>query len=109
MKSLASVALTALTACVTLAPVLAHAATGDAAPTVTVRYADLNLGTDAGSAALYARLVSAARKVCAASDIRDLGAMAAARACEQQAIANAVRDVHSPKLAAVYDARARHG
>lgn len=107
MKTLSAAVLTALTACVAIVPGMAHAGTAPAA--VAVRYTDLNLGTDAGNAALYARLESAARRVCAPSDIRDLGQMAAAGACEHQAIARAVQDVHSPKLAAVYAARVRHG
>lgn len=109
MKTLTTAVLTALTACVAIVPNLAHARTAGESAAVTVRYTDLNLATDAGNAALYARLESAARKVCAPSDIRDLGQMAAASACAQQAIARAVQDVHSPKLAAVYAARARQG
>ncbi len=57
-----------------------------------MRYADLNLGTAAGNDALYARLVSAARKVCGETgDIRELGQLAATQACQREAIANAVR------------------
>jgi UrcA family protein len=74
-----------------------------------VRYSDLNLGTEQGTEALYARLVSAARAVCGAPDIRDLGALVAAHACERQAVANAVRDVRSPRLSAIYSAHPRHG
>jgi UrcA family protein len=109
MKTFTSVLFTALTAAAVLAPSLANAATADAVPTVTVRYSDLDLRSDAGSAVLYARLVSAAHQVCPAADNRNLGALAAVRACERQAIANAVRDVNSPKLAAIYSARARRG
>jgi UrcA family protein len=109
MKTLTTAVLTALTACVAIVPSLAHAGTSNEPAAVTVRYADLNLGTDAGTSALYARLESAARKVCAPSDIRDLGQMAASGACEHQAIARAVQDIHSPKLAAVSAARVRQG
>ncbi len=109
MKTLTTAVLTALTACVAIVPTLAHARAANEPAAVTVRYTDLNLGTDAGNAALYARLESAARKVCAPSDIRDLGQMAAASACAHQAIARAVQDINSPKLAAVYAARVRQG
>jgi UrcA family protein len=87
------------------------AAPADAAPSVIVRYSDLDLGTDAGSSALYARIVSAARAVCFADqvDIRELAVYARVRACEHSAIANAVRDVHSTRLAVLHQARAPHG
>ncbi|HXZ60145.1 MAG TPA: UrcA family protein [Steroidobacteraceae bacterium] len=86
----------------------AHAATADA-PALRVRYSDLNLSTEQGSLALYGRIVDAARQVCAVDDIRDLQAVAAAKACREQAIAQAVRDVNSPMLASVYAERLRQG
>jgi UrcA family protein len=87
----------------------ARAAAVSAVPTVKVRYADLNLATEQGSLALYGRIVAAAQQVCAPDDIRNLQAVAAARSCRQQAIALAVRDVHSPMLASVYAAESHHG
>lgn len=80
-----------------------------AAPTVRVSYQDLNLATEQGTLALYERIVSAASKVCRASDIRVLSEVAAANACREQAIERAVRDVGSERLAAVYSARRGHG
>jgi UrcA family protein len=75
-------------------------------PSVTVRYGDLNLETAAGTQMLYARIAAAARQVCAVpSDVRDLAGLAAARTCEKEAIARAVREVNNPHLAAAYDAR----
>jgi UrcA family protein len=79
------------------------------APTVRVSYNDLNLATEKGTLALYARIVSAADKVCRVSDIRDLHQIAAANACRAQAIERAVRDVGNERLAAVYTARRDHG
>jgi UrcA family protein len=83
----------------------------DAAPTVKVGYGDLNLGTEQGNNTLYARIVSAARQVCNVEDvdIRDLQGFVAAQACEANAIAQAVKSVPSPQLAALYDARLHHG
>jgi UrcA family protein len=107
-----SAALAALTACLLTGAGAAHASAAvDAAPAVTVRYADLNIGTEQGADALYARIVSAARQVCLRQrlDLRDLHGLELAKACEAQAIAQAVRDVHSPRLAALYGARQRHG
>jgi UrcA family protein len=98
----------ALTACLLMigATATAHAA---ATPSVRVNYHDLNLATEQGTQALYGRIVAAARKVCAPSDIRVLVEVAAAHACEAQAVAHAVRAVNNPRLAAIYSAHQRQG
>ena len=83
-----------------------HAAT---APTLRVSYGDLNLASEQGSLELYRRIEGAARLVCDAGDMRDLSRAAAANACRERAIAQAVHDVHSPMLAALYASQARHG
>jgi UrcA family protein len=102
--------LTAVTAVLALgACAIANAAPTTTAPSVTVRYDDLNLAGDSGTRVLYARIVAAARQVCAAPDIRDLGALAAARDCADHAIAQAVSDVHNPKLVAVFAASEPNG
>jgi len=104
-----AMALTALAACTAIGAVgSAHAATADV-PALKVRYADLNLSTEQGSLALYGRIVAAAHQVCAVDDIRDLHAVNAAKACREEAIAQAVRDVNSPMLASVYAERLRQG
>jgi UrcA family protein len=101
---------TALTACIAIGACAAAAHAAEAsAPSVTVSYQDLNLATDSGSSALYARLEKAAAKVCVVADIRDLAAVAARSSCEQAAIARAVRAVNSPRLAALFNARAKQG
>jgi UrcA family protein len=74
-----------------------------------VTYNDLDLATEQGSRALYARIESAARQVCAPEDQRNLAAVAAARSCKAQAVAQAVSTVHSPVLAAVYAANRPRG
>lgn len=105
-------ALGALAACLIGASGAALAGTApDVAPAVTVSYGDLNLATDHGNSALYTRIRAAARQVCFADrvDIRDLGRLAEVRSCESQAIARAVRDVHSPQLAAIHQAHQPHG
>jgi UrcA family protein len=98
-----------IAACVAVSAAGSARAAASDAPTIKVRYADLNLATEQGSIALYDRIVAAAQQVCAPEDIRDLKAVAAARSCRQQAIALAVRDVHSPMLASVYAAESHHG
>jgi UrcA family protein len=81
------------------------------APSVTVSYSDLNLASAPGANALYARIVSAARVVCGASevDIRNLRSLADERSCESNAIAQAVHAVHSPALAALAGTRQPQG
>src|SRR5579862_5402357 len=63
----------------TLAVTTASFATApsDEAPSVTVRYDDLNLATDAGANTLYRRISSAAWSVCRADYTRDLSVSAA--------------------------------
>jgi UrcA family protein len=81
----------------------AYAATPvDAAPSVVVRYGDLNLSTEAGNLALYRRIVAAARQVCPDSGPRDLQASAISRACRDAAIARAVTAVPSSRLAEIH-------
>jgi len=105
----AAMAFTVLATCTAIGAVgSAHAANADR-PALKVRYSDLNLSTEQGSLALYGRIVTAARQVCAFGDIRELRTVAAARVCREEAIARAVRDVNSPMLAAVYAERLRRG
>lgn len=87
------------------------ASPGTAAPSMRVSYGDLNLTSEQGNKELYARLVSAAREVCGASqlDIRDLQSLGLERACERQAVAAAVEHVRSPKLAALHSAHLHGG
>ena len=103
----------ALTACLIVgasASATAYAAApAVTSPSVRVNYRDLNLATEQGAAALYARIVSAARRVCAPRDMRILVEVAAAHACEAQAVAQAVRTVNNPRLAATYSAHQRQG
>ena len=87
------------------------ASPGTASASMRVSYADLDLSSEQGNKKLYARIVSAARQVCAADevDMRDLQAFANEQACEREAIGGAVQQVHSPKLAAVYSAHLHGG
>jgi UrcA family protein len=111
-KHTARLPLVALTvALLTAAAGAQAAAPGEETTSLKVAYGDLNLASSAGSDALYARIVSAARTVCYANDVdsRDLHAVASERACETRAINAAVQDVHSAKLAALWGERTRHG
>jgi len=69
---------------------------------VTVRYDDLNLGTDSGVRTLYARLTRAAQLVCPDRHNLDLALASIARSCQSQAVDAAVAHVQNPRLAALH-------
>ena len=72
---------------------------------VTVRYGDLNLSNPEGAAALYARLRSAARKVCGTADPRELSAYDAVKQCYELALADAVERIDQARLVTLHRAR----
>lgn len=64
------------------------------APSIAVRYADLNLASEEGAAALDGRIQRAADRVCGRdADNRDLTTIAAANACRKKAIAGTATQV----------------
>lgn len=82
------------------APVLAQ--TAEAAPSVTVKYSGLNIGSPAGAQALLKRIDAAANTACGgAPDIRQLNQWASFEACRRSAVARAVVAVGSPMLTAM--------
>lgn len=101
----------ALAACLAAAggALPARAALPEQASSVRVAYGDLNLATPEGSRELYARIASAAREVCGPVDPGNLESLAAANDCKARAIAQAVRDVHSPNLTATFAANVKRG
>jgi UrcA family protein len=79
-------------------------ASGEQVPVYHVNYADLDLGHRAGADALFARIKSAARRVCepVAKSEPIRFAQAREQSCKEKAIADAVADVGSPLLTGVY-------
>jgi UrcA family protein len=82
----------------------------DEAPSVTVRYYDLNLNSPEGVASLYGRIHAAALDVCKQAE----GAQLVNRVfwsewneCVAHAVSNAVKDVHNEKLSTYYWERIR--
>jgi UrcA family protein len=74
----------------------------------TVSYADLDLTRSAGAEALYTRIRSAAKQVCAPSfPTWEWEATKTTRPCIDQAIARAVADVHAPMLTSYYMAKSQ--
>jgi len=78
-------------------------------PSVTVEYGDLNLATEAGSRALYERLVVAAREVCPqeGGTLLALRQNLEAQRCIDGAVERAVKEVHNPKFAEIATSRMR--
>jgi len=74
-------------------------------PQIHVKYADLNINTPAGAAALLQRIRFAADRVCDFGGTRDLSVFAIVRACTTRAIADAVATVNNPSLTAAYEAK----
>ena len=64
----------------------------------TVKFADLNLGTQAGVEALYRRIHVAARHVCE----QPAGELAGVRSCMDKAESEAIGKVNVPLLTAFY-------
>jgi UrcA family protein len=74
-----------------------------------VRYSADSLATDSGARKLYARLVQAAAQVCPADFTGSRLPSPAVERCRQQSIARAVRQIDSPRLAAVSAGSAKSG
>jgi UrcA family protein len=64
----------------------------------TVKFADLNLSTQAGVEALYGRIHAAARRVCE----QPAGELAAVGPCMAKAVSQAIGKVNAPLLTAYY-------
>ena len=76
-------------------------------PSVTVRYADLNLNTAEGVEALYARLRAAAKDVCDQHEGRALIDVVEWKACYARALESAVSNVKSEHLNVLHRESAR--
>ena len=103
-KNRVRIILAAAAACVALG----GAAHAGEVQQIHVKYADLNLRTNAGATALYQRIRRAANDVCTVTDNRDLRQQALARSCAAQATAQAVAAVNDAGLTKVYQAKVGH-
>lgn len=74
-----------------------------------VNYADLDLNHPPGVKVLYERLRSAAQGVCQPFEGRTLKQVGDSRACFDQAMARAVKDVNKPLLTAYYHVKTGKG
>jgi len=71
-------------------------------PSITVKFADLNLETPAGVEALYKRIHSAAFRVCDSGVERNLLLLTFDRKCAAAAETQAIEKVHNEALSAFY-------
>jgi UrcA family protein len=73
---------------------------------VVVRYADLNLGSEEGAEALYARLSAAAARACGNTPMAwEHKARTQYKACVERKLEKAVGKVGNPKVSAVHTIR----
>jgi UrcA family protein len=94
-------------AVITLSGLAAFAETrgADAPLQAVVTYADLDLQSDAGIKALHGRVTAAVRSVCPDEKSLDLAKLRAVQACREQATARAIKEIGSPRLAAMQESR----
>ena len=86
-------------------PVSALAASSgklDDLPSRKVKYGDLDLNRDAGVAALFSRIKTAAREVCQPTDVFFLNLVRQQYNCREDAVARAVADVNAPLLTSYF-------
>jgi UrcA family protein len=101
-----AIAAVAVAALIPVATALADVPDGRAAPQALVKYADLDLTSDAGAAALLRRIEAAARQVC--GDPRELQPLVRSvpiRQCNTHAIEHAVTALGAPKVTLAYRVR----
>jgi UrcA family protein len=77
-----------------------------APPQQVVRFGDLNLRDSRGAAAVYGRLVWAARHVCAGADSADHWVRQGANPCILQAVSRAIESIGAPELTTYAQAQA---
>jgi UrcA family protein len=75
---------------------------GTAPPQVIVKFADLDVSTSQGAAALYRRIRSAAVDVCSRMYLSEVSYRWHAQACLPKVIGDAVLKVNRPALSAVF-------
>jgi UrcA family protein len=80
----------------------------ETAPMTTVKYADLNLASRSGIAALYQRIDRATAEVCQLPQgTRQLKLETELKACRAQALDRAVAEANLPQLSALHAAKTR--
>ena len=78
-------------------------------PVLSVKYDPQSLGNDVAVRALYGRIVAASREVCPDMSVGHPWIGEAAVQCRKQAIAQAVKKINNPRLAALYVSNSKNG
>ncbi len=81
----------------------------DEVPRIVLRYSPDSLASPAGARQLYHRLVRAAEQVCPDDVSVAPFVSQVVRQCRAEAVARAVRDIDSPRLAEVYAGQVKRG
>jgi UrcA family protein len=81
----------------------------DEVPRIVLRYSPDSLSSAAGARELYHRLVRAAEQVCPTDFSNGPFVSQAVRQCRAEAVARAVHDIDSPRLAEVYAGQVKRG
>jgi UrcA family protein len=85
----------------------AQASDADQNLTRKVSYGDLNLDTQEGAKALYARLRYAAMEVCSPLEARELNRHLVWERCVDGALSSAVGQINKPTVTALHDLKVR--
>ena len=85
------------------------AAAGDDIPRLVLHYHQDSLATDGGAEALYRRIKKASVDVCPNTSAGRPFVPTVILQCREQAVARAVHQINSPRLAAVYAASGKSG
>lgn len=88
------------------APLLAHAGPASDVASLTVRFDDLNLSSEAGLATLYRRIQNAARTVCGPPSFTGTRVVSQDwKDCVSASVRSAILSVNKPQLTAYYASR----
>ncbi|MGO9592910.1 MAG: UrcA family protein [Steroidobacteraceae bacterium] len=102
LPSMIATALLAITCLASTGTALAWDYSGEAL-TKKVTYGDLNLDNEQGAKALYNRIRSAAKEVCAPFESKELARRIVWQTCVDHAVTSAVGQVNRPMVTAVHN------
>ena len=106
MKSLRAVLMTAVAAFGVVSAATATAGEAELFHSRVVKYDDLDINSEQGAKALYTRLRSAARIVCANLEGREIRQKLEWKSCFDQALTRSVAEVNQERVTALHRSRA---
>lgn len=87
--------------------VFAQDLSGDA-PSITIRYSDLDLAQPSGVQVLYRRIATAAKVVCDHGNSRELARVVATNKCVDHTLSQAIEEIDMPQLSALHRMNRNH-